>query len=335
MAVITGSAGSDNLWGTPAADSIDGQGGDDWLDGDSGADTLTGGGGRDSFVFHASESALDSVTDFVSALDKFVFDNNGFADIGSPGDFAAGDARFAAGPGFTSGRDASDRFIYDSSSGNLYFDADGSGAGPSRLVASLQGAPALAATDMQVIGLGGAEIIGGVEPDYLAGTPHDDTIAGGLGADTLEGGSGADRFLVTAGDVIVYPDGVTSLFSSLALTEGSGVIASVARAIGQEARSGGIQHPDTIVDFTSADQLLLEASVLAGLGAEGTWGAGDARFLAGAGATAARDASDRLVYDTSTGALYYDADGAGGAGSQLLVTLQGAPALSAADITII
>ena len=335
MAVISGSTGSDNLWGTPDADVIDGQGGDDWLDGGRGADTLTGGGGRDSFVFHASESALDTVTDFVSAIDKFVFDNNGFAGIGAPGDFTAGDTRFTAGAGFTSGRDATDRFVYDTSSGNLYYDADGSGAGASRLVASLQGAPALAATDIQVVGLGGAEIIGGVEADHLAGTAYDDTIAGGLGADTLEGGSGAVAFIVTAGDVIVYPDGVTSLFSSLALTQGSGVIASVARAIGQEASSGGLQHPDTIVDFSAADQLLFEASVLPALGSAGTWAAGDARFNAGPGFTSGQDSSDRLVYDSSIGSLYYDADGAGGAGAQLLLTLQGAPALSASDITVI
>ena len=335
MAVITGSAGSDNLWGSASADVIDAREGDDWLDGDAGADTLTGGGGSDSFVFHASESALDSVTDFVSAIDKLVFDNNGFAGIGAPGGFAAGDARFAAGPGFTSGRDATDRFIYDSLGGNLYYDADGSGAGASRLVASLQGAPALAATDIEVVGLGGVEIIGGVDADYLAGTSHDDTIAGGLGADTLEGGSGADDFLVTAGDVIVYPDGVTSLFSELALITGSGVIATVARAIGREAATGGVQHPDTILDFSAADQLLLEASVLTGLGGAGTWGEGDARFFTGPGATVARDASDRLVYDISTGHLYYDADGAAGSPSQLLVTLQGAPTLSAADISVI
>ena len=259
MAVITGSSGSDNLWGTPAADVIDGRGGDDLLDGDAGADTLTGGSGSDSFVFHASESAVDSVTDFVSAIDKFVFDNNGFTGIGAPGAFAAGDARFAAGAGFTSGRDASDRFVYDTSSGNLYYDADGSGAGASRLVASLQGAPALAATDIEVVGLGGVEIIGGIEADHLVGTPYADTIAGGLGADTIEGGSDADLFLVTAGEAIVYEDGVTRQFAELALTSGSGVIASVARTIGREAMSGGVQHPDTIVDFSGADQLLFEA----------------------------------------------------------------------------
>jgi Ca2+-binding RTX toxin-like protein len=335
VAVITGSAGSDNLWGTPSADLIDAAGGDDWLDGDAGADTLTGGAGSDAFVFHASESALDSITDFVSAVDKLVFDNNGFTAIGAPGAFAAGDGRFAAGPGLTSGRDADDRVIYDSLGGNLYYDADGSGAGLSRFVASLQGAPALAATDIQVVGLGGVEIIGGIEADYLVGTPYADTIAGGLGADTIEGGAGADVLLVTAGDAIVYEDGITRQYAELALTPGSGVIASVARAFGEQAAGGGVQQPDAILDFDSADELLFEASVLPGLGGAGTWADGDARFNAGPGFTSARDASDRLVYDSSVGNLYYDSDGGGGAEAQLLLTLHGAPTLAAADITVI
>ena len=36
-------------------------------------------------------------------------------------------------------------------------------------------------------------------------------------------------------------------------------------------------------------------------------------LVAGAGITRAQDALDRIVYDTSSGILYYDADGAGGA----------------------
>ena len=67
------------------------------------------------------------------------------------GNFSAGDARFAAGAGFTSGRDASDRVVYNTSTGSLYYDADGSGSGAAQLIATISGNPTIAATDIAVI----------------------------------------------------------------------------------------------------------------------------------------------------------------------------------------
>jgi Ca2+-binding RTX toxin-like protein len=132
---------------------LNGGGGNDTLDGRGGNDTLTGGLGADTFVFDTAPGAAnaDQVTDFVSATDRLNFDNAVLTEVGADGNFAAGDARFAAGAGFTSGRDASDRIVYDTSTGNLYYDADGSGTGAAQLVATMQGHPALAATDISVI----------------------------------------------------------------------------------------------------------------------------------------------------------------------------------------
>jgi len=62
---------------------------------------------------------------------------------------------------------------------------------------------------------------------------------------------------------------------------------------------------------------------------------GDARFRAAAGAPGGADATDRVIYNTSTGQLYYDADGSGAGAAQLLATLQGAPGVSATDISVI
>ena len=61
---------------------------------------------------------------------------------------------------------------------------------------------------------------------------------------------------------------------------------------------------------------------------------GDARFYSAAGATAAHDADDRIIYNSTTGDLYYDWDGAGGNAAQPLATLKGHPTLTAADITV-
>ena len=50
-----------------------------------------------------------------------------------------------------SAQDASDRVIYDTTDGRLYYDADGSGAGAAQLIATAIGAPDLVASDLMVI----------------------------------------------------------------------------------------------------------------------------------------------------------------------------------------
>jgi Ca2+-binding RTX toxin-like protein len=150
---VFGDGFNDRLSGSAAAESLNGGGGNDTLDGRGGNDTLTGGLGADSFVFDTAPASgnVDQVTDFMSASDRLNFDNAVFTALGTDGNFVAGDARFAAGAGFTSGRDASDRIVYDTNTGNLYYDSDGSGTGAAQFVATLQGHPALAATDVTVI----------------------------------------------------------------------------------------------------------------------------------------------------------------------------------------
>ncbi|HWI38224.1 MAG TPA: hypothetical protein VNU64_17375, partial [Burkholderiales bacterium] len=72
-----------------------------------------------------------------------------------------------------------------------------------------------------------------------------------------------------------------------------------------------------------------------GLGGPGHFASGDARFYSAAGASGAHDADDRMVFNTSTGQLYYDADGAGGAGAQLVATLPGGSGVAAGDIWVV
>ena len=49
-----------------------------------------------------------------------------------------------------SGEASSDRVIYDTSSGRLYYDADGDGSGAAELVATLRDQPLLTATKLLV-----------------------------------------------------------------------------------------------------------------------------------------------------------------------------------------
>jgi Ca2+-binding RTX toxin-like protein len=145
-------AGNDTLNGGAGNDYLGGEAGQDWLYGAAGNDTLNGGGDRDHFVFADMGAAnADHVTNFAAAWDDLRFDSTAFAQLGAAGQFATGDARFYAAAGASGGHDADDRLIYDTSAGQLYYDADGSGAGAAQLVATLDGAPSLAATDITVI----------------------------------------------------------------------------------------------------------------------------------------------------------------------------------------
>ena len=58
-------------------------------------------------------------------------------------------------------------------------------------------------------------------------------------------------------------------------------------------------------------------------------------LLIGVGLTAAADADDFLIYNSTTGALFYDADGSGGASTAVqFAVLTGAVAINNADFTI-
>jgi Ca2+-binding RTX toxin-like protein len=148
----TGNSLANALTGNAGNNTLHGQGGADVLSGGAGNDILTGGSGTDEFYFGEAPGAggVDRITDF-SAGERLQFEEFVFTGIGAPGDFAPNDPRFYAAPGASGGADASDRVVYDTTDGNLYYDADGSGAGAATLIAILDNAFALSATDIGVL----------------------------------------------------------------------------------------------------------------------------------------------------------------------------------------
>ncbi len=58
-------------------------------------------------------------------------------------------------------------------------------------------------------------------------------------------------------------------------------------------------------------------------------------FFAAAGATAADNADHRIVYNTTTGDLYYDADGLGGVESIRFAVLDTRPTLTHDDFLVV
>jgi hypothetical protein len=74
----------------------------------------------------------------------------------------------------------------------------------------------------------------------------------------------------------------------------------------------------------------LDHDIFSAAGALGTLSAN--AFFAGA---AAHDADDRIIYDSATGNLYYDADGNGAAAQVLFADLGTGLALTNADFSIV
>ena len=58
-------------------------------------------------------------------------------------------------------------------------------------------------------------------------------------------------------------------------------------------------------------------------------------FHAAAGARQAHDASDRIIYNTTNGALWYDPDGLGGKAAVLVAVIAGHPDVAAGDFLIL
>ncbi|PSN15619.1 hypothetical protein C7293_06475 [filamentous cyanobacterium CCT1] len=144
---INGGAGHDRLVGSVNSDTLLGGWGDDTLIGGKGADTLTGNEGSDSFRFDHLAQAGDTITDFVVADDQILIRTAGFG-----GGLNAGAAisanQFVLG---AAAADGSDRFIYNNTSGELFFDRDGTGSHTQVLLATLSGAPTISNADIVVV----------------------------------------------------------------------------------------------------------------------------------------------------------------------------------------
>jgi serralysin len=145
-----------------------------------------------------------------------------------------------------------------------------------------------------------------------------DNVFGNTAANTLQGRGGADKLNGSAGnDALIGGLGIDTL------TGGGGADKFV-------LNTAGATNRDTIKDFASIDQIHLENSAFTKLGAAGNLAA--SKFWVGANA---HDANDRIIYNATTGALYYDADGNRAGLKVQIATLTGHPTLDAGDFVII
>jgi Ca2+-binding RTX toxin-like protein len=138
---IKGDEGTDHVYGGAGRDLLAGGADVDWLYGGVGNDTLDtfhDDGTVDYFVFNTALSGttnVDTITNWEHGLDNIVLDNDIFTALGAA--FTVGEFRaINTGISFAS-VDAGDRIIYVKATGNLYYDANGSGVGGRTLFAEL------------------------------------------------------------------------------------------------------------------------------------------------------------------------------------------------------
>jgi Ca2+-binding RTX toxin-like protein len=120
---LVGGLGNDIVIGNATSNQLFGGGGSDYIDARAGNDYLSGGAGADRFVFATALGAanMDTIGDFAHTVDDIVLNQAIFAGIGATLDAS----EFQVG----SANAATDRIVYNSITGQLFYDANGNGAG--------------------------------------------------------------------------------------------------------------------------------------------------------------------------------------------------------------
>jgi serralysin len=151
--------------------------------------------------------------------------------------------------------------------------------------------------------------LGGIGNDLLDGGAGNDILNGGAGNDTLTGGAGNDILIGGAGNDSLTGGAGSDTFRFLTTSDAT----------------------DTITDFAAVDDTIeLALASFTQLGLTGTLDA--AAFHVG---TAASDADDRIIYSSTTGALFYDSNGSAGGGSTQIATLAMGLTLTNNDFLVI
>ncbi len=126
--LLDGGDGNDTLSASGALgnNTLNGGNGDDILTGGNGNDRLYGGGGTDTFAFNSFNEGIDTIYDF-NPTNELIRVSPGYYNFGGGllvGVLSAG--QFTIGASATT---SAQRFIYNSTTGALFFDQDGSASG--------------------------------------------------------------------------------------------------------------------------------------------------------------------------------------------------------------
>jgi Ca2+-binding RTX toxin-like protein len=335
---LSGNADNDLLYGGPGGDDLGGDDGNDTIFGGADVDLMSGGDGNDEFhVDDAGDRAIELVgegTDVVFTSVSYTLVSGSeieFVETENPlsttalnlagnafsnsltGNNGANVLDGGAGLDVLSGLLGNDTYVLADGNDNV-IDSGGIDLATSTITRSLLSAGLTTIENLTLLGAASVSGTGNNLANAIAGNNGANALSGGIGNDVLRGFGGADT-----------------------LTGGTGI----------DNLTGGAQsdffvlnaplnsaNRDVIADFANIagnnDTFRLENAVMTQLGAAGGLAAN--KFFAG---TAAHDADDRIVYNRTSGAVFYDSNGVAAGGSTLIAVITNKPVLTFADFVVI
>lgn len=305
-----------NVTGNEVANAINGNSGNNSISGAAGNDILSGGAGNDT---------LDGGNDN-DQLDGGVGNDQLLA--------GAGDDTLAGGVGndTLTGSDGNDVYLMSDANDFIIETANG---GTDTVQASITFSLVDTAktgtnlSNIENLTLTGSGAINGT------GNAANNTLTGNTGANKLDGGDGSDTLLGLAGnDNLLGGKGNDELHGGLGndtLLGGDGNDTFVF-----DTALNATTNKDVIQSFNTTDDVIrLDHTIFTAL-SEGSLDAGSFVTVSTGTTVAAADANDFILYNSKTGALYYDADGNGTEFSAVQLTTLTTPVgtLSASDFIV-
>ena len=329
-----GSSGVDIVQGGNDADILSGAGGDDQLTGGAGFDQLNGGTGTNTLT-----GGLDSDDYYIFSQSDIIVEVAGEG----TGDGVLADVSFTL-----AADDDIEQMVAIDLAGTSAINLTGNALAQT-LIGNAGNNVLNGGVDLLVdtlIGLGGNDT-------YVLGASTNDTVTDTAGIDKIESSitrslasfATIENLTLTGGSVI------NGTGNALANTiKGNGAANILNGGLGKDILTGGLGNDafvfntapnvttnrDTITDFNVVnDTIRLENAIFNKLVGANNTTLSAAQFFKG---TAAHDLDDRIIYNSATGALFYDADGnkAGGVAAIQFATLTTHPTtVTNADFFII